>query len=167
MNDYRELLERLETSGAKLAVAESVTGGLLASNLVDIEGASKVFLGSVTAYQDAAKINLLDVSSATLAEQTAVSAAVAMQMAEGVRQRFAAATGIDSKKIATIATTGLASDVFDGGELRQRAGLVFVAVAAPGRSPICAELHLDGSRSQVRHSAADTAVALLRDYLDQ
>lgn len=165
MNEYQEVLSRLETSGAKLAVAESITGGLLASNFVDIEGASKVFLGSITAYQDAAKSNLLDVSSATLAEQTAVSAAVAMQMAEGARQRFASATGIAPQQIATIATTGLASDVFEGSELHQKAGLVFVAVAAPGRPPICAELHLDGSRSQIRKATADSAVALLWDYL--
>lgn len=80
--------EALVSAAATLSVAESLTGGGLASQIVSVSGASRYFQGSVTAYSPEAKINLLGVSPELIAEKTVVSAEVAMAMAEGVRKKF-------------------------------------------------------------------------------
>lgn len=162
---YQEVLTQLASAGYKLAIAESLTGGLLSNNFVAIEGASKVVLGSVTAYQDSVKQSLLAVSADLLAEKTAVSAEVAMAMVAGVRDLFSRSARVDEDQIAAIATTGLASDWLDADSIHHAAGRVFVALVVPGKTAVCAELQLTGSRDQIRAETADTAATLLRDYL--
>lgn len=80
--------EVLLAAKATLSVAESLTGGGLASQIVSVSGSSKYFQGSVTAYSPEAKTNLLGVSPEIIAEKTVVSAEVAVAMAEGVRRKF-------------------------------------------------------------------------------
>jgi nicotinamide-nucleotide amidase len=89
------LLSALGEKGLHLAVAESLTGGLLTSAFVDIPGASKVFLGSIVAYQTELKHQLLGVSRPLLQEQGAVDAEVVAQMASGIRVKLANKSGID------------------------------------------------------------------------
>ncbi len=102
-----------------LALAESCTGGLIASRVTDVPGASKVFLGGVVSYANAAKQNLLGVRAESLAQQGAVSELVAREMAVGARDQF----GSDF----ALAVTGIAGP--GGGMAEKPAGTVFIALA--------------------------------------
>jgi nicotinamide-nucleotide amidase len=86
--------------GATVALAESCTGGMVASALTDIAGSSGYLLGGVVAYSDAAKRELLGVDPAVLAAHGAVSAQVARDMAIAARERFAATIGASVTGIA-------------------------------------------------------------------
>lgn len=108
--------------GLKLALAESCTGGLIASRITDVPGASAVLTHGFVTYANEAKVAVLGVSEADLAEHGAVSEPVARQMAEG-------ALRVSGADIAA-AVTGIAGP--DGGSEEKPVGTVFVAVAARG-----------------------------------
>lgn len=94
------VIDRLRQRGATVATAESCTGGLIASRLVDVAGASDVFQGGVVAYTDASKTELLGVAAALIESHGAVSEPVAAAMADGARSRFAATFAISTTGIA-------------------------------------------------------------------
>lgn len=145
----REALRLLAGRAATLAVAESLTGGLVAAELVAVPGASRAFRGSVTAYATELKHEILGVDAALLAERGAVDPDVAREMAEGVRARLGADWGV--------ATTGVAGpDPQDG----QPAGTVFVAVAGPATA-VVAPLRLSGDRGAVRRASVAAVLELL------
>jgi nicotinamide-nucleotide amidase len=110
---------QLARTGSTLATAESCTGGLIAHHLTRIAGVSAHFLGGVVSYANAAKVDLLGVSSRLLAEHGAVSPEVAAAMATGVRERLKADLGL--------AVTGIAGP--SGGTLEKPVGLVFLGLA--------------------------------------
>ena len=144
----------LLTQGATLAVAESCTGGMLASSIVDIPGCSACFLEGAVTYANGAKVRRLGVSEGTLATDGAVSLACAQQMAEGLR----AAVGTTY----ALATTGIAGP--DGGTPEKPVGLVYVALAGPGRTEV-RKLCLSGDRARIRTAATLHALDLLRRSL--
>lgn len=166
---FAQLLINLEAHQYKLAIAESLTGGLLSSNFVSVTGASNVYLGSVIAYQDAVKQNLLGVSSQLLDQWGAVSSEVAIAMAAGAASLFSRETGTPAENIVSLATTGMASPAADiatsGGPEAKPAGLVFVAVQLPGRAAQCLQLTLSGGRNEIREAAAEAAAQLLLSEL--
>ncbi|MEV7611330.1 CinA family protein [Streptomyces sp. NPDC089799] len=136
-----------------MAVAESLTGGLVAAEITAVPGASKSFLGSVTAYATGLKHRLLGVDAELLAAHGAVNAQVAAEMAAGVRRALGATWGI--------ATTGVAGpDPQDG----QPVGTVFIAVAGPGGGKTAA-LRLNGSRAEIRRESVRTVLELLSSEL--
>lgn len=144
-----EVLRLLDERGGTLAVAESLTGGLVAAELAGVPGASRTFRGSVTAYATALKHELLGVDAALLAARGAVDGEVALQMAEGVRDRLGADWGAS--------TTGVAGpDPQDG----RPVGTVFVAVAGPGVA-VVAPLKLTGDRSEIRRASVAAVLELL------
>lgn len=102
-----------------LAFAESCTGGLASARIVDVPGASAVFLGSVVSYANSVKEQLLGVKRETLDRVGAVSPETAEQMAVGVRRL----TGADI----AISITGLAGPAADGSN--KPVGLVYIGVA--------------------------------------
>jgi nicotinamide-nucleotide amidase len=114
--------QMLTERGLTIAVAESCTGGLIASRITDNPGSSTYFAGGVVAYSDAAKSALLGVPAATLEEHGAVSDPVVRAMAEGVRERFGVDIGV--------ATTGISGP--DGGTATKPVGLVHIALAREG-----------------------------------
>lgn len=143
----RVLVERSLT----LAVAESSTGGLLADLLTDIPGVSACFVGGVVAYDNRVKAALLGVPQTVLAGEGAVSAAVAGEMAEGVRRVLGADVGV--------AVTGIAGP--GGGTPEKPVGLTFVAVADAAGPPAVERAVLAGARRQVKVAATRLAADLL------
>ncbi|MEU7058708.1 CinA family protein [Streptomyces sp. NPDC046197] len=152
-----ELVRLLTVRGETVAVAESLTGGLVAAEITSVPGASKVFRGSVTAYATELKHGLLGVDATLLAERGPVDPQVAAQMAAGVRKALGADWGL--------ATTGVAGpDPQDG----QPVGTVFVAVdgpfgAATGTDPggKTLSLRLNGGRTEIRMESVRSVLALL------
>lgn len=148
---HRALIER----GLKLAVAESCTGGRIASLFTAMPGASAYFQGSVVAYQNRIKEQLLEVGVDTLFKHGAVSDEVVRQMAEGARALF----GSDY----AIATSGIAGP--SGGSKQKPVGTVWMAVAGPKRT-VCQLRHCGTDRGQIIERAAAYAIALLREELN-
>ncbi|WP_456786447.1 CinA family protein [Cellulomonas sp. P5_C5] len=143
-----DLLAALGARGWSLAVAESLTGGLVSARLVDVPGASSVLRGAVVAYATDLKGTLLDVDRALLDARGAVDPDVATAMARGVRARLGADVGL--------ATTGVAGpDPQDG----HPPGTVHVAVSTPDGTSV-RSLLLTGDRGQVRARSVDAVLAL-------
>ncbi|GAA2818884.1 CinA family protein [Kitasatospora paracochleata] len=143
------VLAAVRGEGATLAVAESLTGGLLAATLVDVPGASTVLRGSVTAYATDIKASVLGVDEGLLAVHGPVHPVVARQMADGVRRLLGATYGL--------ATTGVAGpDPQDG----QPVGTVHVALAGPAGTA-AASPRLSGERATIRRDTVTAALELL------
>lgn len=144
-----ELIAALKRRGETLAVAESLTGGLLAAALVDVPGASAVFRGGVVAYATDLKARLLGVPADLLAERGAVDPDVAAALAAGARERCLADWGL--------ATTGVAGPEPQDGK---PVGRVYVAVCGPGVTA-GREITLSGDRAGIRRASVRAALALL------
>ncbi|MGZ3118101.1 CinA family protein [Streptomyces sp. H62] len=152
-----DVVRLLTVRGETLAVAESLTGGLVAAEITSVAGASRAFRGSVTAYATELKRDLLGVDGAVLTARGAVDPQVAAQMAAGVRVSLGADWGV--------ATTGVAGpDPQDG----QSVGTVFVAVDGPfGEENGSASggkveaLRLNGDRAEIRMESVRSVLALL------
>jgi nicotinamide-nucleotide amidase len=150
-----QALAMLAERGQTVAVAESLTGGLVAAELTAVPGASRAFRGSVTAYATDVKREVLGVDAALLAERGAVDAEVARQLARGVRDRLRADWGL--------ATTGVAGPQPQDG---RRVGTVYVAVSPPGTGGVVAQrLRLPGDRAAIRAGSVRAVLALLRNEL--
>jgi competence/damage-inducible protein CinA C-terminal domain len=105
----------------RLAVAESCTGGLLASLITDVSGASEYFVLGVVAYANESKLQLLEVKPESIEKFGAVSSEVALEMARGIRKMSGADYGV--------AITGIAGPT--GGSAEKPIGTVHIAVAYP------------------------------------
>lgn len=142
-----ELLDALRERGWSVATAESLTGGLVASTLVGVPGASRVLRGGVVAYATEVKETLLGVDADLLAEHGAVHPEVARQMAERVRVVVGADVGL--------ATTGVAGpDPQDG----FAPGTVHVAVVTPEGGSV-RTLALRGDRAAIRGATCAAVLA--------
>ncbi len=145
----RDIVSRLTSHGETVAVAESLTGGLVGGALTDVAGSSAVFRCGVTAYATELKATLLDVDTAVLAAGGPIQAEVARQMAEGVRRRAGSTYGL--------ATTGVAGPQPQD---EHPPGTVFIAVVGP-RGDRTVSLHLSGNRADVRAQTVRAALDLL------
>ena len=139
------VLELLRGRGLTLAVAESVTGGLVTARLTDVPGASDVLRGGIVAYASDVKFRHLGVP-----EGPVICAECAMAMAAGVRERLGADVGI--------ATTGVAGPTEQEGK---PVGLVYVGVAL-GEKVEAREVRLPGDRQRVRQYGVISVLNLLR-----
>lgn len=145
----RALVEAATPIGRSIAVAESLTGGLLAAAITSVPGASAVFRGSVTAYATDAKASVLGVDPDLLARAGAVDAEVARQLASGVRRLFGADVGL--------ATTGVAGPTEQDGK---PVGLVYIACASGDSAPVALELRLRGDREAIRAQTVERTLSL-------
>lgn len=155
--------------GLRIAVAESLTGGLLASSLVSVPGASRAFSGGVVAYDTALKRSLLGVDDALLARRGPVDRDVAVQMAAGAREACAVpdAAGVVRRADIGISTTGVAGPDPDP-QTGQPAGTVWVCVSGPGEAVRTRLVPgLDGlDRSGIRAAAVGAALELAEAALE-
>ncbi len=148
------MIRRLTREGLTIAVAESLTGGLLVAELINTPGASVVVLGGVVAYNTELKHSVLGVSDELLASHGAVHPDVAAQMATGVRTALAVAG--EPARIG-ISTTGVAGpDPQDG----QPVGTVFLGFAI-GDRVTTQRLALSGSRSDIRSATVEASLTEL------
>ncbi len=148
------LLHYLHKKNLTVATAESCTGGSIARLITSVAGSSASFLGSVVAYSNEVKHNLLRVGSDTLAQYGAVSLPVVEQMAEGAAQ----AIGSDC----AIATSGIAGP--GGGTPEKPVGTVCIAVKSP-LGVVSAVHHFPGTRDRVIDRSATTAIIALIQQL--
>jgi nicotinamide-nucleotide amidase len=144
----------LRHRGETLAVAESCTGGLLGERLTSVAGSSEYFLGGFVTYTERMKTELLGVDAGMLAQETAVSEAVANAMASGARTRTGATYALS--------ITGVAGP--DGGTDATPVGTVFISLAT-AQAATSRQFRFPGDRGRIRGFAAQTALDLLRRAL--
>lgn len=147
-----QVLSRLTASGDTLAVAESLTGGLLCATLVAVPGASAGFRGGIVSYATDLKALLLGVDQVDLQRTGPVDPDVAEQMADGVREATRSTWGM--------ATTGVAGPSEQDGH---PPGEVYVAVTGPRKA--VRRLTLDGERAEIRSATVAEALRLLLELL--
>jgi len=152
------LIAELTRRGLRIAIAESLTGGLVAAELTSVPGASVVVSGGVVAYDTAVKHSLLGVSSELLDREGAVHPDVARQMAQGVRSALA----LEGRPADVgLSTTGVAGpDPQDG----RPPGVVYIGVSI-GASTDAVELALRGDRAEIRRATVAAAVAAVLERL--
>ena len=129
-----------------IATAESCTGGLLAARLTELAGASDHFKGAIVAYSNEVKVSEAGVPLELIETHGAVSAEVALALAEGARDR-------------------LGADVGGGGSEEKPVGLVWLSVALRAGEPLTRSVNLPGGRADVRDRATTVALHLVRRAL--
>ncbi|MCR5085105.1 MAG: CinA family protein [Succinivibrionaceae bacterium] len=155
--DCRALALRLrelsrEGRNFKLATAESLTGGMISSFIVDVPGSSAYLDCSFVTYSNAAKTSLLGVAAETIQAHGAVSAETARAMAEGALSRSGATVAVS--------VTGIAGP--DGGSAAKPLGTVWIGLARAGAGGALAYHHVfPGDREAVRLGTAREALRLL------
>lgn len=146
-----DLISGLIADGATIGTAESITGGRLVAALTSVAGSSAVVRGGVVAYATDVKSSMLGVDPTVLGGDGPVSAAVAAQMAQGIRERLDATYGV--------ATTGEAGPESASG---RPVGTAFVAVAGPWGTTT-RQLGITGTREQVQQGAVAGALKMLAE----
>ena len=158
VGDARRLLELYRSHRLRLVTAESCTGGLLAALLTETAGSSEVFERGHVTYSNAAKMEILGVPEDLLENFGAVSAEVALAMAEGALQHSPAEIAVS--------ITGIAGP--DGGTKEKPVGLVYLASVGRGRAPVPSRLLLTGrDRGAIRTAAVAEALRLLRAQVEK
>ncbi len=146
----RQLLKKKMT----LSIAESCTGGLIANRITNTSGSSKYFDRGIVTYSNKSKIAELGVDKGLIKKYGAVSRHVAIAMAKGMLKK----SGSDI----VMAVTGIAGPT--GATLHKPVGLVYIALARPGKTR-CIERHFLGSRGDIKHQAATVALDFLRKQI--
>lgn len=149
-------VQKLLQKGFTITTAESCTGGMLASMLINVPGISEIYREGYITYANDSKEKLLGVKKETLKQFGAVSCQVAQQMAEGA----AKAAGAD----AALSVTGIAGP--GGGSLEKPVGLVYIACCIRGKTRVT-ENRFQGDRLSVRQQSARSAVLLLLSCLEE
>ncbi|MFH1825789.1 MAG: CinA family protein [bacterium] len=145
----KQVAELLQHGKQTVAVAESLTGGLIASRLTDVPGSSEYFVGGLVCYQPKTKVIHAGVPAALLSKHGVVSKEVALAMAEGARKRFGSDIGL--------AATGAAGpDPLPPAPV----GRVYIALSS-NKSAEWKELNLQGTRKEIKEKAAQATLGLL------
>ena len=145
-----QVAELLKKENLTVAVAESITGGLISSKLTSQSGSSDFFIGGVVCYNNRIKVLNLGVSAQLIAKESPVSANVAITLAEGIKKRFRTNIGI--------AATGVAGP--GGVNPPKPLGLTYIALSSD-QGTEWRELSLKGGRNEIREKAAQAALGLL------
>lgn len=151
-----KLFELLKKMKLTISAAESCTGGLFSKKITDIPGASSFFIGSVIAYSNSIKTDILKVSRQTLAEHGAVSEETAAEMATGIRKIIPSDIGIS--------ITGIAGP--SGGTADKPVGTVCFGFAYKKNIETFTKV-FKGDRIRIRNSAAIYSIKHITDILDR
>jgi len=154
MHLAEEIVALLKKNDLKLTTAESCTGGMIASTLINVPGISDYYEEGYITYANKAKVKLLSVDEKVLCEKGAVSPKVAEMMVRGA----AKASGAD----VAIAVTGIAGP--GGGTKEKPVGLVYIGCYLKGQA-VVTENHFVGSRLEIRQKTTETALQMMRDCL--
>ena len=138
-----------------LSLAESCTGGLIASSLTDLAGSSDFFMGGIVAYSNQAKRDLLGVPASILKKYGAVSPKTALAMARGARRIF--------KTDISLSVTGIAGPT--GGSFLKPVGTVFMSVSFKKKTYF-KKYQFRGTRLEIKQSAKNAGLELLKTCLD-
>jgi nicotinamide-nucleotide amidase len=150
-----EVLQAARYWGARIATAESCTGGLIAGALTDVAGSSDVFERGFVTYSNEAKVDMLGVMPATLAAKGAVSEEVAREMADGALRA--------SQATLAVSVTGIAGP---GGSEFKPEGRVCFGLSQAGKPTIVETVEFGPlGRAAVRRGAVEHALALLAHAL--
>ena len=144
----------MTSKGLKLSLAESCTGGMIASEITDLSGSSEFFLGSAVTYSNESKENILGVSRSSLIEFGAVSESVAKEMALGSLKAY----GSDIAG----SVTGIAGP--NGGTPQKPVGTVWMAVT-DGKRTVAYENHFEGSRKDIREQTVRVLIEHLIEFV--
>lgn len=155
MNNTEFLINKLIEKNYTITTAESCTGGMVSSSLIDVPGASSVISECHITYSNEAKMKYLGVNKETLDAYTAVSEEVALEMVIG-------AASLAESDVA-IAITGLAGP--DGGTDDKPVGLVYIACKVKDKIRINSPI-FEGNRYEVRQSATEYAINMAIDMLN-
>ena len=150
------LLDACRKRGLRLVTVESCTGGLVAALLTEVAGSSDVFDRGFVTYCNAAKVEMLGIAPALIDRHGAVSAAVAVAMAEGALKH--------SRGDIAVSVTGVAGP--GGGTPQKPVGLVYIAVEQRGRSAEASRFNFAGpSRHDIRLESVREALRLVTEAL--
>lgn len=147
----RAVTDLLLANHLTVTCAESCTGGMLSSRLINVPGISEVYKSGFVTYSNKAKRNLLGVKKSTLQKHGAVSAQTAKEMVKGA--------ALVSKADVAVAITGIAGP--EGGTKEKPVGLVYIACNVKGNITV-KECQLKGNRTKVREGAVAAALKLMR-----
>ena len=150
LNQLEELIAELRRQKLTISFAESCTGGMLSAAVTEFSGVSDIYVGSVISYANEVKVDLLKVRRESLIDEGAVSANVARQMAQGVRQQL--------KTDCSVAITGIAGPT--GGSKDKPVGTVWFAVCGPNFEASEKKL-FTGSRREIQNQAVQYAGSFL------
>ena len=155
MDMEEKLVQTLAEMGLTISTAESCTGGMLASRIIDISGASDVYNEGFITYSNDAKIKYLKVKDETLDTYGAVSRETVLEMADGCRKE----TGSD----VALVTSGVAGP--GGGTPEKPVGLVYIGCAYKDEV-IAREFRFEGDRYKIRTQAVNEAIAIAVETLE-
>lgn len=150
----KAVVDLLEANKLTISTAESCTGGMLASRIINVPGVSEVFKSGYITYSNKAKRRMLGVKRPVLEKYGAVSKQTATEMVKGA--------AFLSKADVCVSVTGVAGP--DGGTKEKPVGLVYIACSVKGTVTV-KEYHFDGSRSKIRESTVSAALTLLRQCI--
>ena len=143
--------EMLIEKNLTISIAESLTGGLVSSTLINYPGISSVFIEGCVTYSNESKVNRLGVNQETLKVHGAVSEETAKEMARGIAKNF--------NTNVSISTTGIAGPY--GGTSEKPVGLVYIGVYINGKTTVNKYI-LNGDRKEIRTKATENAINDLR-----
>ncbi len=149
-----DVVSALRARGETLSFAESCTGGLLSSLVTATSGVSDVYMGSIVAYSNRVKENVLGVPATLLRSVGAVSLPVARSMAMGVRESL--------ETTWSLSITGIAGP--GGGTPQKPVGTVCIGIAGPAIDR-AVQVQFDGSRQSIQKASAEEALRLLLNEL--
>ncbi len=146
--------EKLRDKNMTVALAESCTGGAVSARLTDVPGSSDYLIGSVVAYHNRIKADIVGVAAETLKKFGAVSPETALAMANGIQSRLRSDIGVG--------VTGIAGP--GGGTGDKPVGLIYIAVSGPTGSMV-EEERFTGQRTAIKTRTANATLDLIRRYL--
>ena len=149
-----QIVKKLREKGYTITTAESCTGGLLAGRILNVSGASEVYMEGYITYANVAKERILGVKHETLETYGAVSKETAEEMAVGAARA--------AKADVALSTTGIAGP--GGGTVEKPVGLIYISCFLNGEVQV-RELRLHGTREENRQDTVTETLKLLNDIL--